>query len=244
MSWLAAATLAGAGLSFLGAKDANKEAAASSARQMEFQERMSNTAHQREVKDLRAAGLNPILSAKYGGASTPPGSQYAPENVAKDAPAAFKNAAQQYWSAKSIQSNVALQTEQINSEETRQQLDSAKAAEAQANADSIRGVEGTLGEQAIKKSKKEVQQITKNTLDIIQSTKNKKQQEQQIKLQNKKLIQETKLLRTQMPKHQYNAYLDQHPVIKAIMAIDRGLPIAQTILGAGAILEVGSRLRW
>lgn len=80
----AGAMLAGSALGALGQWDANRtnrdigrDNNAFSAREAsmnrDFQERMSNTSWQRGVADMRAAGVNPMLSVSQGGASSPSG---------------------------------------------------------------------------------------------------------------------------------------------------------------------------
>jgi len=118
-----ASALGSSALSFLGQSSANQHARTIASRQMAFQERMSNTAHQRAVADLRAAGLNPILSASKGMvASSPQGASAPVENK-------FKNIAQNLSTARGF-AEMGLIKEQGRTQQTQQDLNEALTAEA------------------------------------------------------------------------------------------------------------------
>ena len=91
--WTAiAGAVIGGGLSYLGARAQNRANIGISNKQMDFQREMSNTAYQRAMNDMRAAGLNPILAYKQGGASAPAGAGIPAVNEWAGAQAAVNSA--------------------------------------------------------------------------------------------------------------------------------------------------------
>jgi hypothetical protein len=88
----AGAGIAGGLLSAKGQSDANRANLKIAREQMAFQERMSNTAVQRRMEDMRKGGINPLLAARYD-ASTPAGALATMQNVGAAGVAGFQQGA-------------------------------------------------------------------------------------------------------------------------------------------------------
>ena len=105
--------------SFFGQKSANRTNIKLAREQMAFQERMSNSAFQRAMADMRAGGLNPILAAGKP-ASTPGGATTKVENTLGAGTQAFNATnsalaqAKQARSASQLNSAKATQQEFLN----------------------------------------------------------------------------------------------------------------------------------
>lgn len=118
----------------------NKENADHAEDNRDFQAGMSNTAYQRAMTDMKAAGLNPILAYRTGGASTPSGTSVQMQNLHRvDNLANTLATAQQMKVQKAqmhkVSEEARLLTEKVNTEfDMQQKLNSDKALSDQLTA--------------------------------------------------------------------------------------------------------------
>lgn len=98
----------------------NKKNAELAQKQMDFQERMSSTAHQREVEDLKSAGLNPILSAGGSGASAPSGAKADIKSPTESTPSTVMQGLQTVNQKKLMEAEVT--NKQINNAKTAEEI--------------------------------------------------------------------------------------------------------------------------
>lgn len=126
----------GSGVSAIAQERANKSNERIARENREWQERMSNTAHTREVADLRNAGLNPILSVTGGsGASSPAGSTATMNSVfSPDSMNAVSSAFGRAIQRRQLENTVRLGDETIKTQQSQQSLNSASALQAMASA--------------------------------------------------------------------------------------------------------------
>ena len=145
MSWYSG--IGGAALGLGGGILQNASAREAAQDQMQFQKTMFQHRYQWTMRDMKKAGLNPILAYKQGGGGTPGGSSYTPANVGA---AATQGAAAASSSAVALRRNM----EEVKNiaADTALKADLSNAAIADANAKNAAAIEAGARTQVVRES--------------------------------------------------------------------------------------------
>lgn len=140
-----AANAVGSFFSSKGQKEVNSANAQMSRDQMNFQERMSSTAWQRAVKDMRAAGINPGLAYSQGGASSPQGAMAQLSNPYESVHSAASNSADSYRQNQLLLSQLEVNKSLARMQESQRSLNDANSARVLADMPSLKLKNNAVG---------------------------------------------------------------------------------------------------
>lgn len=229
----AAGSLASAWMNNKGQKDANEANLTLGREQMGFQERMSNTAYQRAVDDMKKAGLNPMLAYQQGGASSPTGSLPQVQNTLAGSAQIVNQGVQQVLGA--MQTQASIEKLQAETEKTKSETlsyDTATAAQAAQ-------LQKTMHERDILAVQKWLAEGTRAwsakriMAEADQQEFEAKQREQTFDADVKKRKAESSLRQLQIPaakaeaEFMSNDFGQQTPLIRELLKIIRGVSSAR-----------------
>ncbi|MGL6174058.1 MAG: hypothetical protein ACRC1P_05565 [Cellulosilyticaceae bacterium] len=134
--------LVGGASNAMGQAQANAANSAEAQKNRDWTERMSNTAYQRQVADMRAAGINPMLAMGGSGASTPTGSTATHQNTMGEMSKSISSSAQKLVDYKMAKKQLELADIQANQMKTDQlkSLAEIKAIETNTELSSSRNI--------------------------------------------------------------------------------------------------------